>query len=197
MGNIYLSSDWHLNHSNIAGKKVSNWKTGYRDFDSTMEMNETIIKTINDYVKWDDTLYFLGDLCFGGHRLTPNWRARINCQTFHWIRGNHDQRAFDYKDHFSSVQDYWQGNLAGHDFVLFHYAMRVWYGSHKGFYHAYGHSHSSLERYPYGKSMDVGIDNAYRLTGEYRPFTIEEIVNILDKRDIEFVDHHSKETNVK
>lgn len=75
--------------------------------------------------------------------------------------------------------------------------MRVWYGSHKGFYHAYGHSHASLEKSPYGKSMDVGIDNAYKLTGEYRPFSVDEVVNLLDKRSIEFPDHHSPETDVK
>ncbi len=74
--------------------------------------------------------------------------------------------------------------------------MRVWLGSHKGYYHCYGHSHGSLESKPWGKSMDVGIDSAYRLFGEYRPFSLEEVVEILDKRKIEIVDHHNESTNV-
>lgn len=193
----WFSSDWHLNHTNIAGEKVSNWKKGFRDFDSTYKMNEEIIKTINKYVKWDDELYFLGDLCFGGHKLTPKWRDRINCQTFHWIKGNHDNHAYKYKDSFTSVQDYLELETENNHFVLFHYSMRVWLGSHKGYYHLYGHSHSSLEKLPNGKSIDVGIDNAKRLFGEYRPFSEDELIQILDKREIKFLDQHSSTTNVR
>lgn len=170
---------------------MSNWKAGYRDFNSVTEMNETIIQTVNQYVKWDDTLWFLGDLCFGDHRLTPRWRERINCRTIHWIKGNHDKHADEYPAAFESIQDYWQGKLDNHEFVLCHYAFRVWRGSHKGFYHCYGHSHASLEHSPNGKSMDVGIDNAYKMFGEYRPFSLDEVVSILNKREVAFHDHHS------
>lgn len=195
--NIWISSDWHLNHSNIAGKEVSKWNGGYRNFKSTYDMNEEIIKTINKYVKWDDELWFLGDFCFGGHKLTPRWRERINCQTFNVIRGNHDGHIDEYKDSFTSIQDYWEGQLGSHHFVLCHYAFRVWLGSHKGYLHCYGHSHSTLEKHPNGRSMDVGIDNAYKLTGEYKPFNINEVVSILMKREIAFNDGHNSETNVR
>lgn len=190
MSRIWFSSDWHLNHSNIAGPSVSNWKSGYRNFNNVTEMNERIIKNINDNVQYDDTLFFLGDLCFKDHKLTPGWRSRIVCQNFHWIVGNHDPHAFDYKEHFSSIQHYREENINGHIFILFHYSMRVWYHNHKGTYHLYGHSHSSLEHLPNGRSMDVGIDNAYKLLGEYRPFSMEEVIKILNKKDISSLDHH-------
>lgn len=80
---------------------------------------------------------------------------------------------------------------------MLHYSMRVWNGSHKGFIHLYGHSHSSLEHAPWGKSMDVGVDNAYRLFGEYRPFSLKEVVEMMSKREIEFIDHHDKNTNIR
>lgn len=194
---IWLSSDFHFSHANIAGPSTSNWKSGYRDFKSVEEMNSTLLKTINKYVQHDDTLFYLGDFAFGGRSKIPSLRAQINCSTIHFIRGNHDHREKEWKDSFSSIQDYWQGKLEGYEFILSHYAFRVWYASHKGSFHCYGHSHGSLERTPYGKSMDVGVDNAYRLTGEYRPFSVDEIVKILEKREIEFPDHHSLETNVK
>jgi hypothetical protein len=43
--------------------------------------------------------------------------------------------------------------------------------------------------------MDVGIDNAYKMFGEYRPFSLDEVVSILDKREIAFHDHHSPKAN--
>lgn len=187
---IWFTSDWHLNHANIAGPNISKWPKGYRDFSSVKEMNETIITNVNKLVKHDDTLFFLGDLCFKDHSLTPMWRDRIACREFHFIKGNHDAHIKLYKDKFSSVQDYWEGQLGAHYFVLCHYAFRVWHKNSKGAIHCYGHSHSNLEGTPYGKSIDVGVDNARRLLGEYRPFSITEITDIMKMRDTLAVDHH-------
>src|SRR6478752_5922195 len=102
---IYFSSDFHFGHSNIAGPKVSNWGSGYRDFDSVHEMNKTLTDTINKYVKAEDTLYFLGDFCFGGHRNTPTYRHSIVCQDIRLCRGNHDGKIDLYKDLFTSIED--------------------------------------------------------------------------------------------
>lgn len=191
---IWFSSDWHLGHSNIAGPLVSNWKDGYRDFESVDAMNKAITQTINKYVKWDDVLYFLGDLCFGGHKKTPSYRATINCQTIHVCRGNHDGRIDDYKDCFSSIQDTLFLNFDGTMLFLSHYAHRVWLGSHKGVIHLYGHSHNSIPEL--GRSMDVGIDSAYWMTGEYRPFSLDEIKKIMVNREPHKIDHHGKDTNI-
>ncbi len=54
-----------------------------------------------------------------------------------------------------------------------------------------GHSHDSLEYQSWGKSMDVGVDSAARILGEYRPFRFNEIKSILDKREKMVVDHHT------
>jgi calcineurin-like phosphoesterase family protein len=201
MSKIWLSSDFHLNHANITGPSITNWKSGYRNFDNVDHMTTTIINNINDHIAEDDTLWFHGDFCFGGHFRTPEFRQMINCKNIHIIRGNHDHHITKYRDQFSSIQDYQYVSLKGlngkkYPFIMSHYAFRVWMGSHKGFYHTYGHSHSSLENSPNGKSMDVGIDNAFKIFGKYRPFQLEEVVEILDKREIAFNDHHVAETNV-
>lgn len=193
---IWFSSDWHLNHLNIAGKEVSQWEEGYRDFSSVEEMNETIIKTINKYVKPNDILYFLGDFCFKDHRDTPKWRSRINCQDIRVCRGNHDHHIDKYRSSFSNIQDVqWFKGSKDHQIFMSHYSHRVWEGSHKGYIHLYGHSHDTIK--DYGRSMDVGVDVAYRLTGEYRPFSLDEIIQIMEKRDPFMADHHTEETNVK
>jgi len=193
---IWFSSDFHFGHTNIAGAKVSKWKEGFRNFESVHEMNKTLTQTINKYVKEEDTLYFLGDFCFGGHKNTPTYRHSLICQDIKLCRGNHDKHIDKYKELFSDIQDVmWCNERVDRPIFLSHYSHRIWEGSHRGYLHLYGHSHDSIP--DYGKSMDVGVDVAYRLFGEYRPFSLEEIIKIMDKKGVYFPDHHTKETNVK
>lgn len=207
--NIWITSDTHFNHKNIV-KGTSNWTVqekgsshdvqSLRDFPTLEKHDDLLINNINKYVKQDDVLYHCGDFSFNGHENVKKFRERINCKEVHLILGNHDEwlehPECEYRDLFASVDYYKELTTHGKKFILSHYSMRVWKGSHKGFYHCFGHSHSSLEHLPNGKSMDVGIDNSYKIFKEYRPFNIKEIINILDKREINFIDHHSEKTNV-
>jgi calcineurin-like phosphoesterase family protein len=152
------------------------------------EMNDTIINNINKYVKYDDILYFLGDFAFGDHRRIPELRSRINCQTIHFIVGNHDEHIYEYKDCFSSINSVLDIIVNNKKIFLSHYAHRVWNKSHHGCIHLYAHSHNSIP--DFGKSMDVGIDVAYDRLKEYRPFSITEIIDIMDKKEISELDHH-------
>lgn len=197
MNNIWFSSDWHLGHKNIAGPKCSNWDSGYRDFENVQKMNEEILLNINNYVEENDIIYYLGDFSFGGHINTPKYRDKIICRNIYFINGNHDKAINLYKDCFKSIQDVAHISINNQEFFLSHYSHRVWYGSHKGVIHLYGHSHDSLDKDGdyWGKSMDVGIDSAKRILGEYRPFKLEEVVEIMNKRDVYLPDHHNINTN--
>lgn len=70
--------------------------------------------------------------------------------------------------------------------------MRVWRDSHHGSIQLHGHSHGSL--LPFGKSVDVGIDAPFiipRIKQEdYRPVSIDEIIEYMKNRKTEYVDHH-------
>ena len=46
-----------------------------------------------------------------------------------------------------------------------------------------------------GKMMDVGVDNIFKLKGEYRPINLTEIEEIMSKKDSYLPDHHQKNTN--
>lgn len=81
-----------------------------------------------------------------------------------------------------------------HTFFLSHFSHRVWNQSHHGVIHLYGHSHNSIDN-NWGKSMDVGIDAIFTLKSKYRPLSVTEIIEIMDKRDILVLDHHNKYTN--
>lgn len=185
---IWFSSDFHLGHSNIAGKEISNWKRGYRNFPSVDDMDKEIIGNINKYVEINDTLYFLGDFAFGNHKKIPTYRILIKCKNIHIIKGNHDKGIEKYKTYFSSIQDVLTINEYNVKIFLSHYAHRIWEKSHHGTIHLYGHSHGTID--DHGKSMDVGIDVAYKMFEEWRPFSIEEIIEIMNKKEIPVLDHH-------
>jgi calcineurin-like phosphoesterase family protein len=197
---VWVSSDWHFLHKNISGPDKSEWKDGYRDFKDEYEMTDHIINEINTWVKEDDVIIFLGDFSFKDHRKIPELRARIACKTIYVIAGNHDTHLNKYASCFTAIRDKLDVMYRGDHYICDHYAHRVWLGSQKGYYHLYAHSHDSLDRppnQPWGKSMDVGIDAARRITGLYRPFSLAETKAILDKRDTKIVDHHNSETNIR
>lgn len=202
---IYFTSDTHFGHANIAGKNTSKWKEGYRNYKSLEAMNEDLILNINKVCQYNDTLYHLGDWSFGGIENIWKFRERLVCNDIHLILGNHDHHIEENKllpnapkilhaqNIFTSVSHYKEVKINGNIFVLSHYGHRVWHGSHKGWIHLYAHSHDSLP--PYGKSMDVGVDVALRLFGEPRPFSVSEIIKIMNEQPLEFPDHHDLATN--
>ena len=190
-----------------------------RDFDTIEEMNQAIVDGINNNVKENDVLIHLGDWSFGGIENIWNFRKQINCKNIYLVYGNHDhhiignrilpniekwssgdrtmyaKELFKYTDHvldFTITSNAFKGKL---NFFCSHYAHRIWNRSHHGVMHLYGHSHSTLEYNQWGKSMDVGIDNAIKLLGEYRPFNILEVYDILKVRDKHIIDHHNESTN--
>lgn len=223
MSNIFFTSDTHFGHKNIASKNGSQWKSGWRPYDSLQDHDETLIKTINLHVNPEDTLYHLGDWSFGGIDNIWKFRKQIQCENIHLILGNHDHhieenkllpncRRFDEEtildepywhqypntwvyaqELFSSVSHYREININGKIIVLSHYGMRVWHGSHKGWFHLYGHSHGTLPMQ--GKSMDVGVDVALKKFKSPRPFYFSEVVDILDNQQIVNADHHEQSTN--
>jgi len=202
--NIWISSDLHFSHRNMC-KGTSTWKSGFRDFDTIEDMNNTIINNINKYVLKDDIFFILGDLTFGNPYNLILFRKNINCENIYAILGNHDKGLRDNKpiktenglvypqSLFKEVTQYKKIYVDKQAIVMNHYAFRVWDNSHHGSWNLYGHSHDSLP--PIGKQMDVGIDTAFRIFGEYRPFSFQEIKNIMDSIEIKVIDHHNDETN--
>jgi calcineurin-like phosphoesterase family protein len=201
---IFFTSDTHYNHKNIV-RGTSTWKTfeegsshqKTRDFDTLEEHNEALVKAINDVVGVDDQLWHLGDWSFGGFPSIKQFRDRLVVRDINLVYGNHDEKIEANREGiqslFTSVQYYKELTIQGHKLILSHYAHRVWNKSHHNSIHLYGHSHGTIP--DYGKSMDVGVDVAFNLFGEYRPFRWEEIARIMAKRQNLIVDHHTKHTN--
>lgn len=216
MSKIWFTSDTHAFHKNIC-KGVTAWANTEpgdihggqtcRDFRDQYEMTEHLIETFNKYVQQDDELYHLGDWSFGGVDKIGKFRDRLVVQKIHLCYGNHDHniihnrltqshdKEIGAKLMFESTQDIIWNKIGNNEFFLSHYSHQVWPGSHKNVIHLFGHSHDSLSGI--GRSMDVGVDSAKRILGEYRPFSITEILDIMNKKSVIYVDHHRSNTNVK
>lgn len=191
--NHWVTSDWHLDHKNIN-------KYSKREFSSIEEMNEIIIENVNYYVRPNDHLYFLGDLCFSRDiNRVIYWLKRINCSNIFIILGNHDYILKKYKnslDKFStnvrSINNLKEIEIEKTKVVLCHYALRVWNKAHYGAYHLYGHSHGSLPDDSTKRSFDVGVD-CYDLEVNWKKFTPiswEQIKEKMNKKTFVPIDRH-------
>lgn len=187
MSKVFFTSDTHFGHNNII-------KYSGRPFKDANHMDEMLIKTWNATVSEDDEVYHLGDVSLTGFEKTLEILNRLNGKIY-LIKGNHEKSVLmkSYtRDRFEWIRDMTEVNINGQAITLCHYAMRVWNKSHRGSWHLYGHSHNSLETEVWGRSMDVGVDAANVILGDYRPFSFEEISRILSKREFKGVDHHEE-----
>ena len=185
--NIWFTSDTHYGHKNII--KFSN-----RPFNDVDHMNEELIKAWNRVVGDDDDVYHIGDVSLTNADKTHEILKRLNGNIY-LITGNHEKSVLSKlynRDRFVWIKDYYELKIDNQLIVMCHYAFRVWNKSHHGAIHLYGHSHDSMEGHgkEWGRSMDVGVDSAGRILGEYRPFSYQEIANIMSKRGHNPVDHH-------
>lgn len=184
---IWFSSDWHFNHTNICGPKLSQWKSGFRNFNSLKEMNDIILHNINEKVKTNDIIFFLGDFAFGNKQDIPNLRKQIYCKNIHLIFGNHDASIKKlYQSEFSSCHEYYELKDRGKIFCLFHYPIASWnHISHKNSYQPHGHCHGNYHT-PHSGQIDIGVDPQ-----NFQPISLDEYVDVSNANFLRSkVDHH-------
>jgi len=172
----FFTSDTHFYHSNII--KYCN-----RPFADANDMNETLIANWNNAVTPDDVVYHLGDFAFGDALGVDRVMRRLNFKHFHFIKGNHDKPFIDWYHNFGNEElarkvtvypHFLETKIEGHQFVLCHYAMRVWNQSHRGALHLYGHSHGTLPDDANSKSFDAGVD-----CHDYHPISLDRVLAIM------------------
>lgn len=206
---IWFMSDPHYNHKNIC-RGVSSWDdlSKTRDFKTLDEMNDAIVRNINNVVAVDDILFCLGDWSFGGFDKIRQFRDRIVCQNIHLILGNHDHHIENNKDDiqeiFESVNHLLNLELKIPNvpnslnskefiyktFVLCHYPIASWQDMGNGVIHLHGHVHlPPNQKLHEGRAMDVGLDGNYMA-----PYSLQEIAKIMKNRPIKGItlpsDHH-------
>jgi len=168
---IFFTSDLHIHHANII-------KYCQRPFNSVEEMDNAIINNWNSVVAQDDSVWVLGDFTMSSDKyLIDRTLSRLNGNKY-LVLGNHDSSACKFSSLWSWVYDLTHISVESKTLVLCHYAMRVWYKSHHGSWHLYGHSHGSLPE-ENNLSFDVGVD-----AWGYTPVSFNQIAKkMADKKD--------------
>lgn len=209
---VGITSDTHFGHANVIlyanrpfvdkekdiyidNNGRERWVSHQAASHCVNEMDEELIGSWNSIVESDnDFVLHLGDFAF---KRPEEYLDRLRGKIL-FVPGNHDKQIKEYfrqnsnQNKIQLLSKLDEVDLDGQMAVVCHFAMRVWNKSHYGAWHLYGHSHASLDEPETMRSMDVGVDAAYKRFGKYRPFTIEEIRNIMNSKKFKAVDHHQE-----
>ena len=166
---LWFTSDTHFNHAKILEFCDRN---GIKDI---QQHDKLLIDNWNSVVKPDDTIFHLGDFCFGG---TPKWREVLSQLNGHiyLIRGNHDDKNIEksiyplFEDVLYQARILVDGRtvyLNHFPFLCYGHADPKTYGQNYSI-QLFGHVHSSDKdtsadqgrlQYLYPTQYDVGVDN--------------------------------------
>lgn len=176
--NFYIS-DTHFGHKNCMAFDA-------RCFKDVEEHDQTLIERWNETVGYDDDVYHLGDVSWHNSTRTLEILNQLNGR-IHLIKGNHDNKILknrDIQNRFVEITDYKEINDNGKDIVLCHYPIPCFKNHFYGWYHLYGHVHTSFE-YNMMKRCRYEMEELYRkpcnmynvFCGlfEYKPATLTEI----------------------
>jgi len=176
---VFFSSDFHLNHEAVI-------KFG-RKFENVVEMNDNILYEVNKVVRQNDLLVLLGDTMMGEKDYTQFLNSLI-CENIIILFGNHCNRgkllsSLQECDKLLYIGDYLELNIDKQIICCSHFPQFNWNYQDEGAISLHGHLHSDendviKEIHKY-KSLDVGIDNFYKLFGEYSVFSFGQIQEIL------------------
>ena len=178
--NFYIS-DWHYGHKNIMAYDN-------RPFRSVEEMNDALIANWNSAVSQDDTVYVLGDMFWCGEQAAIPILDSLHGKKI-LIRGNHDRcRNLEFIKRFALVDDYLEIIDRGRNIVLCHYPITCFKNHYNGWYHFYGHVHTTFEynmtehaKYLmeelYEKPCHMFNVGAMMPYMNYTPRTFDEIIN--------------------
>ena len=134
--NFYIS-DTHFSHANCLA-------FDNRPFKTVEEMDAEMIRRWNAAVSDDDHVYILGDFHWGKE---PDWIKVLEQLNGHktLIRGNHDIDPQKSRRYFADVKEKKIIDDNGRKIVLNHEPIVCYRNHFYGWYHLYGHVHTSFE----------------------------------------------------
>ena len=176
---VFFTSDTHFNHANILN--FCN-----RPFADVEEMNEALIARWNNVVGKNDTVFHLGDFCFGGAAEWTRLLDRLHGK-IHLIVGNHDLKNLRQGiiNRFEEVTMQSQIQIDEHLIYLNHYPFLCYSGAYRPeVWQLFGHVHTRVDnsgidadrlQHLYPTQYDVGVDN-----NDYTPVSYEQVRQIIE-----------------
>lgn len=138
----YYISDLHFDHKNII-------KFDNRPFSDVEEMNQALINNWNSVIQNNDTVYILGDFCWGKADRWVEILKQLKGQKV-LIQGNHDLTKYpsELKKMFQNIVDYLEIKDGENKVILSHYPIPFYKRDYlKNVYMLYGHVHTTFEYY--------------------------------------------------
>ncbi len=197
MSQVWFTADTHFGHSNIIKyckrpflsdaeleQLESDPRGRWRVSPDTVERHDTaLLEAINSRLSKHDTLWVLGDFCWGDEKEAKGYLDRINCKNVNFVWGNHDHRSIGRL--FKKTIEQGKISVQGQKIWLNHYPMRSWDGRFHGAWQLYGHVHDRLASED-RKNMtlltkDVGVDAC-----DYAPISFEQLSEYMAPRVVEF-----------
>jgi calcineurin-like phosphoesterase family protein len=181
-GNVFITSDWHLNHDRKFIVQKRNFAQNINDY------NNWIINKTNQSVKEKDKLVILGDFALNSSpQQVQEFMNAIRCKNVYYIWGNHEKPFYNMyqgwvKESLNISADVYPFTYSNFTFMgnqvdirinndpvtLSHFAMGKWNKSHYGAYCLSGHSHGDCpdtNEHGNSRQLDCGIDVCFRING--------------------------------
>lgn len=188
----YYISDLHLGHKNVI-------HLDHRPFFDMEQMEETIVINWNAAVRPNDTVYILGDFCWGKEDEWLRILRRLKGKKV-LIKGNHDLKDFadELKKHFIDITPYKEIDDNGRKVILCHFPILFYkHSNNPKYYMLCGHVHRTkendyLEKFIEEMKADRGEDNGIHFKNcaqiynvgammpyiQYTPRTLDEIIKM-------------------
>ena len=136
----YYIADTHFGHS-----AVMNFD--HRPFADAWQMEEAMVMFWNAAVRSSDTVYILGDFCWGK---TDEWLRilrKLNGNKV-LIKGNHDLQNYpsELQKMFADIKDYKEVEDNGRKVIMSHYPMPFYkHANNAKYFMLHGHVHNTTE----------------------------------------------------
>jgi calcineurin-like phosphoesterase family protein len=184
-----FTSDLHHAHKRIV--EFTN-----RGADTTQERHtDWLVKVWNKNVTSGDLVYHLGDFSFAKDYDEIAFFVNALQGQKIFIKGNHDKREYLdqlVKDKYIQAwYDYKEIKLKEIPVVLFHFPISSWHRQGHGAFHLHGHCHGNHKDNK-GKMLDMGLDSAYNIYKEHRFFTEDDILDLMQYKEMYISDHHKE-----
>ena len=172
---IWITSDTHFYHNSITRlERYMLDKSGYSYIQTVEQYNEMVLRNINMCVHKDDTLYILGDFCFGSFEQVKEMYSRIRCHVI-LILGNHDHYTVAEGKKRAGIKEIYEGPIympgSKGKVILSHYPVKEAYHNPYVF-NLHGHLHGSVLAKDMGNFINVAIG-----VNNFEPLRLDKLID--------------------
>lgn len=161
---VWFIADLHFKHKNILSFSDRSYLGA-----TIEEHDERLISMWNKTISKHDTIYIIGDFCFGGTDEIKKLLRRLNGNKI-LVVGNHDKTSDELRGYYSQMtlikkmkfkKTVFPFLMEDFEVVMCHFPILSWENKAKGAVMVHGHSHGRLDKFNKDSKeprVDVGLD---------------------------------------